>query len=114
MDRGAWRAEVHGVAGLDTTGQLSIAQHIAECPVCGQKNLESSSGPTDDLATKLQWNDYLLHFGRFVVTHTTSDEEIGLFQLLATVGGRKEERGRKKCFNSNTVKMKFVPSFHFK
>ena len=59
------------------TEQLSTAQHIAECPMCSQKYLESSCGPTGDLATKQQRNDYLLHFGRFVVPHTTLNEEIG-------------------------------------
>ena len=77
------------------TEQLSTAQHIAECPMCSQKNLESSSGPTGDLATKQQWKDYLLRFGRFVVTHTTLNEEIDLFQLLATVGRGKKEREKK-------------------
>ena len=54
--------------------------------MCSQKNLDSSSGPS---------YDYLHHFGQFVTTHTTLDEEIGLSQLLATVGRGQEARGRK-------------------
>ena len=57
MDRGAWRATVHGVVGLDRTKQLTLVNNILLVKLTKQQNLNKNK--THHKSTKTMMNSSL-------------------------------------------------------